>query len=58
MSGDSTRTQDQTSRRPVGQITPELVEKVTDKVYAMLLKELRIENERRRVPVDNLGRRH
>jgi hypothetical protein len=30
------------------ELTPELVRQVADKVYALLLKELRIEQERRR----------
>lgn len=33
-----------------GGITPELVVKVADKVYALLLQELRIETERQRLP--------
>ena len=33
-----------------GRITPELVTEVADKVYAMLLLELRIERERHRLP--------
>ena len=32
-----------------GQITPELVRQVADKVYALLVKELCIEKERRRL---------
>lgn len=31
-------------------ITPELVKQVADKVYAMLLEDLTIEKERRRLP--------
>ncbi len=39
-------------------ISPELVRKIADKVYAMWLKECQIENERRRVqPASNLARR-
>lgn len=30
-------------------MTPELVQKIADKVYAMWLKEWQIENERRRI---------
>lgn len=32
-----------------GQITPEIVKKVSKKVYAMWLKEMQIENERRQL---------
>ena len=32
-----------------GEISPDLVRKVADEVYALLLRELQIENERRRV---------
>ena len=32
-----------------GKITPEIVEKVSKKVYAMWLKEIKIENERRQM---------
>jgi hypothetical protein len=32
-----------------GQITPELVRQIADKVYAMILEELRIEQERRQL---------
>ncbi|MCJ7624771.1 MAG: hypothetical protein MUO76_14820 [Anaerolineaceae bacterium] len=33
------------------QITPELVNEITEKVYAMLLRDLKIENERLRYPM-------
>lgn len=32
-----------------GEITPEMVKKVSKKVYAMWLKEIQIENERRQM---------
>lgn len=35
------------SARRMGRITPELVQKITDRVYAMLVADLKIERERR-----------
>jgi hypothetical protein len=38
-----------------GKITPELVRKVTDRVYAMLVADLKIERERRFPRVERTG---
>ena len=40
-----------------GQITPEMVKKVSKKVYAMWLKEMQIENERRQMQSKKRSRR-
>lgn len=53
MSEDTKQREEQTSKQPTGETTPELVKKVTDRVYAMLLEDLRIERERYRAPVEN-----
>ncbi|MFO7680376.1 MAG: hypothetical protein R6X34_10020 [Chloroflexota bacterium] len=37
-------------------LTPELVRQVTDKVYQLFLRDLKIENERRRVRNSRNGR--
>ncbi len=47
----------QPSNAPKGTITPELVEQVTDKVYAMLLQEARLEQERARRIGQRKGKR-
>jgi len=47
----------QTSNAPKGTITPELVEQVTDKVYAMLLQDARLETERARRIGQRKGKR-
>jgi hypothetical protein len=43
--------------RQVNAITPEVVRQVADKVYAMLLKELQVEKERRRTVNNRWQRR-
>ena len=58
MSGasDTDQTQKQTAP-PTGEITPdELLKEVTDRVYAMLLEDLRIERERYRATAGNYRR--
>jgi hypothetical protein len=56
MSEASEQTQNQMSQPATGKLTPELVKAVSDKVYAMLLEELRIERERLRT-VSSASRR-
>lgn len=47
----------QPSNAPKGTITPELVEQVTEKVYAMLVQDARLENERARRTGQRKGKR-
>jgi len=47
----------QISNAPKGAITPELVEQVTEKVYAMLVQDARLENERARRTGQRKGKR-
>ncbi len=50
MNNDSANTTGRKEKSPAGKtITPELVQQVADRVYAMLLSELKLENERSRV---------
>jgi hypothetical protein len=44
----------QSADQQQGKITPELVREIADKVYAMLLADLKIEQERRRLPYRGL----
>ena len=46
ISSDSHHERDNTSAN--NQLTPELVRQVTDKVYQLFLRDLKLENERRR----------
>lgn len=47
ISSDSHHERDNTGTN--NQLTPELVRQVTDKVYQLFLRDLKLENERRRV---------